>query len=154
MQKLSMLTPLIFLFVFVLSCSNTPKETSLGKEERRAIVNKYNELLATYFRTGNAEKLASLYTDSAKLSPNGYDFVTGRKNIQAFWKKDFESSKLLEMSTEVFTTDGTDPYIYETGKTTTKTLYRDSIYKVTVKYINVWIKQPTGNYLLDIDFFE
>lgn len=68
--------------------------------------------------------------------------------------KDFETSKLLEMNTHVLTTDGTEAVIYETGKTTTKSLYKDSVYTFTVKYVNVWIKQRDGNYKLDIDFWN
>ena len=154
MQNFISIITLLLSIILISSCKSQTKEHKISKEGMEAIVKKQNALLTTYFKTGNAEKLASLYTDSAKLSPNAGDFVIGKENIKAFWKKDFESSQLLEMETKVFTTEGTEAIIYETGKTTTKTLYQDSVYKFTVKYINVWVKQPDGNYQLDVDFWN
>ena len=125
-----------------------------GSDELRSIVKKQNAKLESCFKEGNSEKLASLYTDSAKLSPNGGDFVIGRNSIKEFWADDFKSSKVLEMSTDVMTTNGNREIIYETGKTRSKILYQDSVYRVLVKYINVWVKQKDGNYQLDIDFWN
>ena len=125
-----------------------------GSDELISIVKKQNAKLESCFKEGNSEKLASLYTDSAKLSPNGGDFVIGRNSIKEFWADDFKSSKVLEMSTDVMTTNGNREIIYETGKTRSKILYQDSVYRVLVKYINVWVKQKDGNYQLDIDFWN
>ena len=125
-----------------------------GSDELISIVKKQNAKLESCFKEGNSEKLASLYTDSAKLSPNGGDFVIGRNSIKEFWADDFKSSKVLEMSTTVMTTNGNREIIYETGKTRSKILYQDSVYTVLVKYINVWVKQKDGNYQLDIDFWN
>lgn len=141
------------LFLTLFSCSQkTPKETS--SDELRSIVKRQNAILESCFKEGNAEKLASLYTDSAKLSPNGGDFVVGVTNIKKFWANDFKSSKLLEMTTDVLTTNGNKEIIYETGKTRTKVIDGDSTYTTTVKYINVWIMQKDGEYKLDIDFWN
>ncbi len=141
------------LFLTLFSCNQkTPKEIS--SDELRSIVKRQNTILESCFKEGNAEKLASLYTDSAKLSPNGGDFVVGITNIKKFWANDFKSSKLLEMTTDVLTTNGNKEIIYETGKTRTKVIYEDSTYTTTVKYINVWIMQKDGEYKLDIDFWN
>lgn len=141
------------LFLTLFSCNQkTPKEIS--SDELRSIVKRQNAILESCFKEGNAEKLASLYTDSAKLSPNGGDFVVGITNIKKFWANDFKSSKLLEMTTDVLTTNGNKEIIYETGKTRTKVIYEDSTYTTTVKYINVWIMQKDGEYKLDIDFWN
>jgi len=126
----------------------------LTKSEMKNIVEKQNDLLGTCFKEGNVDKLADLYTDSAKLSPNGSNFVIGRENIKAFWAEDFKTSKVLEMKTNVLTVDGNEEVIYETGKANSKIRYNDSIYNASVKYINVWRKQPDGNYKLDIDFWN
>ena len=136
------------------SCSDHVGKTKPDLSKMREIVKNRNALLEDCFKTGNAEKLAALYTDSAKLSPDGGDFVIGRKKIKDFWKKDFKAAKLVGMKTEVLTTNGTEDLIYETGKTTTQTLYKDSVYTFKVKYINIWVKQPDGKYQLDIDFWN
>ena len=147
---------LVLLGVFLLnSCS--PKysyEAEQNTREMRNIVIHQNNLLEQFFKGGDAEKLAAMYTENATLSPDRGPFVRGRVNIKKFWANDFKNSKLVDMKTEVFTTAGTEEMIYETGKTTTKSLYKDSIYTFKVKYINVWRRQADGQYLLDIDFWN
>jgi ketosteroid isomerase-like protein len=130
------------------------KNQNISKDEMLKIVANQNEKLEACFKEGNAEKLAQMYADSAKLCPNGYGFVIGRDRIKAFWAEDFKTSKVLEMKTDVQTIDGNIDVIYETGKTTSKILIEDSLYVPTVKYINVWRKQPNGSYKLDIDFWN
>ncbi|HQW11689.1 MAG TPA: hypothetical protein PLP06_06050 [Saprospiraceae bacterium] len=147
------LTSALFLIVFY-SCTDHNTGVKIDKIKLKEIVTKQNNLLERYFKSGDAEQLALIYTDSAKLSPNGTDFILGRDSIKAFWMKDFKSSRLLEMSTDVLTTSGNEDIIYETGKTKTQSLYKDSVYNFTVKYINVWIKQPDGEYKLDVDFWN
>lgn len=144
---------LIVIGLLNVSCIN--KVQPFTKEEMRKVVEKQNELLGACFKEGNSDKLAAMYTDSAKLSPNGLDFIIGRDSIKAFWAEDFKSSKVLEMNTTVLTIDGNEDVIYETGKATSKFLYNDSItIDATVKYINVWRKQSDGTYKLDIDFWN
>lgn len=128
--------------------------SDLTKLEMQNIVEQQNKLLEKYFIESNIDGLALLYADSAKLSPNGGNFVFGRDRIKLFWANDFKESKVLEMKTNVLTIDGNAEVIYETGKTDSKILYNDSIYLAHVKYINVWRKQSDGSYKLDIDFWN
>jgi ketosteroid isomerase-like protein len=67
---------------------------------------------------------------------------------------DFKSSKTLKMETNVLTIEGDENLIYETGITSSQILYNDSVYHPWVKYINVWCKQPNGDYKLDVDFWN
>ena len=152
MKKLPNLSILMIIIFLIISCQ--PKQ-KLSKAEMRIIVEKQNDSLGACFKEGNAVKLAAMYTDSAKLSPNGGNFIYGRDSIKAFWAEDFKSSKLLEMKTTVLTIDGNEEVIYETGKAVSKFLINDSVpYIAKVKYINVWRKQPNGSYKLDIDFWN
>jgi ketosteroid isomerase-like protein len=144
-----LITPIL---IIINSCDQ--KKQPLSKAEMMKIVEERNEKLAECFKESNADKLAEMYTDSAKLCPNGNNFVVGNSNIKAFWTEDFKTSKVLEMNTNVMTIDGNDEVIYETGKTTSRILYEDSVYVPTVKYINVWKKQPDGTYKLDVDFWN
>ena len=120
----------------------------------KTIVEKQNAILGNCFIEGNAIKLAEMYADSAKLSPNGSRFIVGRDSIRAFWQEDFKSSKVLKMETRVLTIDGDENFIYETGKAFSDIAYNDSVYHARVKYINVWCKQPNGDYKLDVDFWN
>jgi len=146
---------LIPVFASVIFCSSCKDHSAtLSKAEMKAIVERQNEMLGSCFTEGDAEKLAEMYTDSAKLSPNGSSFITGRDSIKDFWLDDFKSSKVLKMNTHVLTIDGNKDLIYETGKAYSQILYNDSIYNAKVKYINVWRRQPDGNYKLDVDFWN
>jgi ketosteroid isomerase-like protein len=134
------------------SCKQNLK--TISKAELKAIVETQNEALESCFKDGNANKLANMYSDSAKLSPNGSRFIIGRDSIRAFWTEDFKSSKVLKMATNMLTIDGNENLIYETGISISDILYNDSIYHSRVKYINIWSKQPDGNYKLDVDFWN
>jgi ketosteroid isomerase-like protein len=138
--------------LFFSSCKHT--SSKLSKAEMKTIVEKQNSLLESCFTKSDVEKLSEMYTDSAKLSPNNYRFITGRDSIKAFWVDDFKSSKTLKMETNVLTIEGDENLIYETGITSSQILYNDSVYHPRVKYINVWCKQPNGDYKLDVDFWN
>jgi ketosteroid isomerase-like protein len=118
------------------------------------ILHERNEKLGELFKAGDASKLALMYSDSAKLCPNGGELYIGRRAIRDFWEKGMAGAKLIEMNTETITIDGNGDVIYETGKTTSKTLYKDSMYVFRVKFANVWKKQPDGNFLLDVDIWN
>lgn len=147
------LSSLIFTSIFFFgSCTQNVK--TITKAEMKAIVENQNFILESYFKEGNANKLAELYTDSAKLSPNGSGFIISRNSIKTFWIEELKQSKVKKMETHVLTIDGNDNIIYETGVTTSEIIYKDSVYYPRVKYINVWKKQPDGKYKLDVDFWN
>jgi ketosteroid isomerase-like protein len=133
----------------------TCREHSLSKAEMMEILNERNEKLGEYFKSGDVDKLVTMYADSAKLCPNrAGEIYIGREAIKKFWAAASEGSKLLEMNTETLSVDGNADLIYETGITTTKTLYQDSVYVSKVKFANVWKKQNDGTYLLDVDIWN
>ena len=153
MKKYSIIITLLFLVpLFFSGCGQS--EMSITKEEMKKIVEERNAQLGEYFKIGNADLLAAMYSDSAKFCPNGFNFIIGRDSIKVFWAEDFKTSKVVEMVTNVKTIDGNKDLIYETGITSSKILYNDSLYNVSVKYINIWRKQPDGQYLLDVDFWN
>lgn len=126
-----------------------------SESELRAILHERNEKLVALFKEGDAEKLAMMYTDSAKLCPNGAkEIYIGRQAIASFWKSALEGSTLLDMKTETTTVDTSGDLIYETGKATTRTAAQDTIYVSTVKFANVWKKQRDGSYLLEVDIWN
>jgi ketosteroid isomerase-like protein len=153
MKKIFTLIVICIVLMMVFVSCNSGKHT-LTKEEMRKIVEERNNVLGECFKASDIDKLAAMYADSAKLCPDGRDFIHGREKIKAFWAESFKSSKTLDMDSKIFTVDGDENLIYETGKATSKIMYNDSLYNVTVKYINVWVKQNDGNYLLDIDFWN
>jgi ketosteroid isomerase-like protein len=140
------------LLLFVVAC----RQEKLSKTEMRNVLHQQNEKLGEYFKAGHAAQIATMYSDSAKLCPNrNTEVYIGRDAIKKFWAEaSSDGSKLQEMTTETLTVDGDINVIYETGITTTKTLYKDSVYTSKVKFANVWKRQPDGNYLLDVDIWN
>jgi ketosteroid isomerase-like protein len=129
-------------------------QSDLTKTEMKKIIHERNEKLGELFKKGDAAELSKMYSDSAKLCPDGADLFIGRQAIRNFWTSAMEGSTLQEMNTQTLTVDGDANVIYETGKTTTKILFKDSVYTSAVKFANVWRKQTDGTYLLDVDIWN
>jgi ketosteroid isomerase-like protein len=145
---------LILIFVAAALCSSCT-EDKLSAGEMREILHKQNEKLGAFFKEGDADKLAAMYTDSAKLCPNNtYEIFVGKQAIRNFWSRSMKDSQLLNMETQTLTVDGNGDYIYETGRTKTRVKYQDSVYITEVKFANVWKRQSDGNYLLDVDIWN
>ena len=135
----------------LLSCNNSP---IVSQAEMERITRESNAQLKQYFIAGDAEKLAEMYDENAQLCPNGDDFCTGKKAIAEAWKKNLAESKVQAMQTNTLVVRGNADEIYETGTTYTETLYKDSVYKSTVKYVNVWKRQSDNSWKLVIDFWN
>lgn len=141
----------LFVFLFSLTLLSCQYQ-KISKDEMSKIVKTGNDRLGYLFKKGDADSLALMYTSEAKLSLNGYDFTQGRLAIQQLWKDDMINSRVLEMNTQTITVDGTKEVIYETGKTSLKLSFKDSVFTTTVKYCNIWCLQKDGTYKLDVDF--
>ncbi|HEY9009159.1 YybH family protein [Ohtaekwangia sp.] len=146
---------LLSICVLLILALSSCERTTLSPTEMRVILHERNETLGKFFKEGDVEKLATMYTDSAKLCPNGaVDIYIGREAIKQFWKEAMEGSQLLDMKTETLSVNGNHDLIYETGKTTTHTKYQDSVYVSEVKFANVWKRQQDGSYRLDVDIWN
>jgi ketosteroid isomerase-like protein len=147
-----MIRPILFLTIsgaLLVACAKS--EPPLTSEAMKEIVKKGNDQLGYFFIKGDADSLSLMYTEGAKLCPNGTDFVTGRPEIRDFWKEDMKSTKTHEMRTETLTINGNKEVLYETGRTFLRMTYLDSTFNLSVKYCNVWALQPDGTYKLDVD---
>jgi ketosteroid isomerase-like protein len=149
MMKHPTLLPLSFL-VILSACSSSEMTESQMKE----IVNGKNALLEESFLEQDTSQLKDIYAEDARLSPNGDDFYVGRDAIIKFWAKDFQSSKLVKMDTETQSVSGDREVIYETGITSIEFMADDTLRKSSVKFINVWRRQPDESYKLAIDFWN
>lgn len=145
---------LVLIIAVAIGCCSC-KEEKPSAAKMREILHERNEKLGAFFKEGDAEKLASMYTDSAKLCPNGtYEIFVGKQTIKNFWSRAMKDSQLLDMETQTLTVDGNGEYIYETGRTRTKVKYQDSVFVTEVKFANVWKRQTDGSYLLDVDIWN
>jgi len=133
----------------LLSCS--APTNSMTAEQMRELVRLQNDRLGHFFMKGDADSLGLMYGADARLCLNGIDFVTGRSAITEFWRKDMRMTKTNAMRTETLTVGGVKEVVYETGRTFLNITYADSTFDLTVKYCNVWRRQPDGKYLLDVD---
>jgi ketosteroid isomerase-like protein len=143
---------LSFIISSIFFSCDTPRQ--LSEDDMRTLMHEYNSQLEKCFLNQDIVELSKLYAPDARLSPDGDNFYEGREAITNFWKEDFASSKLVKMHTNTLSVNGTEEIIYETGITQIETLYKDSVYKSEVKYINVWRLQPDKAYKLSIDFWN
>ena len=130
------------------------QKNSLSENEMRKILNERNEALGRYFKAADADSLALMYADSAKLCPDGNDIVIGRDAIKKFWSQSMNGPQIVDMKTETVTVDGTRDVIYETGRTTLQLQSGDSVQTFRVKFANVWKLDKDGQYKLDVDIWN
>jgi ketosteroid isomerase-like protein len=119
-----------------------------------AIVHDNNTRLEKCYLAGDADILAEMYDDNAKLSPDGDNFYVGKQKIVAFWKENLAAAKITAMRTNTMSVSGNSEVLYETGITYSETLYKDSLYKNTVKFVNIWKRQPNKSWKLVVDFWN
>lgn len=137
--------------VLLFSCNNVQ---NLSQSEMETIARDNNARLEKCYLAGDADTLAEMYDENAKLCPDGDDFRTGRKAIAAFWKENLATAKIKAMHTNTMSVSGNAETIYETGTSYSETLYKDSLYKSTVKYVNIWKRQPDKSWKLAVDFWN
>lgn len=142
--------PTLLLVTLLSACSSS----GLTESQMKEIVNGKNAILEESFLEQDTTQLKDIYAEDARLSPNGDDFYVGRKAIIKFWAKDFQSSKLVKMSTNTLSVSGDEEVIYETGITSVEYMLNDSLRKSSVKFVNVWRRQPDPSYKLAIDFWN
>lgn len=137
--------------VLLFSCNNVQ---NLSQSEMEAITRDNNARLEKCYLAGDADKLGEMYDEYAKLSPDGGDFHSGRRAITTFWKENLATAKITAMHTNTLSVSGNAEIIYETGTSYSETLYKDSLYKSTVKYVNVWKRQQDKSWKLAVDFWN
>ena len=84
-------------------------------EEIKETVTKINRQLFDALIDGDAEKIASLYTENGTLFPPSGKIVKGQKAIQSYWKTSIEGSKTLRVETENIDFELYGSTAYESG---------------------------------------
>lgn len=129
-----------------ITCSLALAPAYAGDKEDIAAANAKVEKAVS---AGDADTLASLYTDDAILMPPGSPMVTGKDNIASVWQSMFEMgvSELDLQPTEVNVTGDTAA---EVGTFT----YTAGDMTGTGKYIVLWQKGDDGNWRLRRDIWN
>ena len=97
-----------------------------------------NEKFVETFKSGDFAKLASYYTENAKLLPPGSELLTGKDSIQNFWKGASEMG-IKAVKLETLDVLAADEIAVENGKYTL-TIEPDENTSVEEvgKYVVVW----------------
>lgn len=140
--------------IFVLTLISCSGNKTLSENEMRQITEANNKMLEQAFRNQDLDALAKIYAPNARLSPDGDRFYTGTQDVINFWRADFATSRVTEMSTTTLTVAGDRDVIYETGITRVTSTSSDVPKTNIVKYINVWARQSDNTYRLSVDFWN
>lgn len=111
-----------------------------------------NEKFAATFRSGDFVKLASYYTEDAKLLPPGSDMLIGKESIQNFWKAASEMG-IKAVKLETLDIIPSDAIAVENGRYTL-TIQPDENTNVEEvgKYVVVW--KSADGWKLHVDIWN
>lgn len=106
-----------------------------------------NAKMNAAFANGDATAIAALYTDDAKLLPDGAPKIDGRAGIEGFFRQTFDAGFTnLNLKTEDVITAGDS--VIEIGVATSTAAPGD-----TGKYVVVW-RRESGGLKIHIDIFN
>lgn len=96
---------------------------------------------AEAFAAGDAETVASLYTEGARLLPPNSDFVSGTAAIQGFWQS-VMGMGVARVKLDVVEAESTGDTAWEVGRYTLYSAAGDTIDEG--KYIVIWKRTDAG----------
>ncbi|WP_420454981.1 nuclear transport factor 2 family protein [Rubrivirga sp.] len=104
------------------------------------------------FRTGDVDRILSLYADDVRFLEPGAAPRTGAEAVRAYWA---ESMAFIgDMTLRTLTLDGTREVLYETGEVDTSVSTPDGKSTQRDTYVNVWRLQPDGTYRIAVDMWN
>ncbi len=122
-------------------------------EDVRKTIEEANAVQIEAFETKDIQGMAINYAEDAVICPQGGPMVTGKENIEAFFKE--MSSMMKEMSFASTKFDASGDIAYEVG---TYTGVWDMPGMGSVedkgKYVSVWKRQADGAWKIVIDIFN
>jgi uncharacterized protein (TIGR02246 family) len=124
-----------------------------GTEDVRSAIEAVNMEFSAAFNRGDAAGVAELYTEDGSLLPPGENIVSGRSNIEAYWKAGVDAglSNLQLTASEV---EAHGPLAYEVGEFSFEMPGSDGG-RTTAKgkYLVVW-KNVDGTWKLHRDMWN
>jgi uncharacterized protein (TIGR02246 family) len=100
----------------VVLLSSVPQMTQAnGTEDVRSAIEAVNMEFSAAFNRGDAAAVAGLYTEDGSLLPPGENIVSGRSNIEAYWKAGVDAG-LSNLQLKASEVEAHDPLAYEVGE--------------------------------------
>jgi uncharacterized protein (TIGR02246 family) len=118
-------------------------------DQTRDSIESGNRAFAAAFLRGDAEAVAELYTEDAKLIPPGSEVVAGRSAIAAFWKGAIDAG-VKELALETGEVESAGELAYEVG--TVRLVAKDGQVSRD-RYLVVW-KHQDGRWQLHRDIWN
>jgi uncharacterized protein (TIGR02246 family) len=102
---------------------------------------------------GDAEEIAAIYTDNAKLLPPNSKIVIGRQAIQSYWQQN-RNTEITDVEHERLETAVRDDIAYILGNFSLSFQPTDGItIKIDGKYLLIW-KYQAGSWKISVDMWN
>lgn len=138
--------------VLLVSCQN---QSTPNPDEMKKIIEANNAKFGEGIRTKNADMIADLYTEDARIGPPGESFTDGKQKIREWWQGGLDYG-LVDMKLTTTGLKGNGTVWYETG--ISEVMIRgngsDSVMTDYDKYSVVWVKQADGSYKIATDMWN
>ena len=152
MPRVLLLAPFLLLSACAEPGTETPDAEPFDLTTVRTQIESSNLVFGEGLRAGDAERIAALYTEDARfLSPDSTVRV-GREAIRDYWQESL--AFLADMTLTTQSLNGTRDVLYETGEVDTSIGIPDGVFVQRDKYVNVWVRQPDGQYRIAIDMWN
>ena len=117
------------------------------KEDPLHTIEQANANFGAAFAKGDANAVAQMYTEKARLLPPNASLVEGRKSIEEFWKGVMEAG-IKEIELKTVEVESFGDTIVEQG--TASLFGKDKTVADKVKYVVIW-KRVDGKWMLHRD---
>jgi uncharacterized protein (TIGR02246 family) len=121
---------LMFTFLATIALVSAASAQDLGT------IQAHTDRFAAALNAGDAQAIAQIYAEDARILPPGAEMVEGRDAIQGYWKAAVETFTDAKLTTTDIKPLG-DSYAREIGSFSSKTT-GDNPQEITGKYIIIW----------------
>jgi uncharacterized protein (TIGR02246 family) len=135
------------------ACQAPAPEVGPLSEEDVAAIEASAAVFVEAVVAGDWSAVAALYTEDAVLMPSNGPVVEGRMAVQA-WLELFPS--LTQFEATIVQIDGRGNLAFVRGTISMTLIVEGTLEPIhdTVKYVEIWRKQPDGKWLIAVDIFS
>ena len=129
------------------------KISNQSNQEIYQIITTNQEAIKQLMFESNADGIANLHTESARLLPPQGDFVMGKQNIKFYWQKFLEQTNIQKFQPEIIELEFYGQTIAEIGVYTINLSLKsdnDQVMEDRGKYLMIW-KYDDHQWLIHYD---
>lgn len=129
------------------------KISNQSNQEIYQIIATNQKAIKKFMFESNANGIANLHTENARLLPPQGDFVIGKQNIKSYWQKFLEQTKIQKFQPEIIELESYGQAIAEIGVYTINLSLKsaqDQVMEDRGKYLIIW-KYDNHQWLIHYD---